>query len=129
VVDYNDLKQRSLLQWLGIENPDWRDLGMGFAATLITFLVILSIHFARLYSPASRDPAKKVFDDLCKRLTKQVAKDVHEGPQHYLQRATKAVPHRAAQLSHIALLYIALRYEPRPQKEDLKQLKKLVRQI
>jgi protein-glutamine gamma-glutamyltransferase len=130
IVDYNELKQKSLMEWLGIHNPDWRDLGIGFAGTLIVFLAILSIYFARLYRPSSRDPAAKLYDVLCIKLSKRnLPREPHEGPQQYLRRAASTLPAHANQLALIAKLYIALRYQPQPTKTDLTQLKSLVRQI
>jgi transglutaminase-like putative cysteine protease len=130
IIEFGASQQRSLLQWLGIDQPDWRNLGVALAITLAGFFAILSAYLAWQFRPRARDPVAEVYQHLCRKLARhQLARQPHEGPDDYLGRVIEAKPALAAQLSEIRTLYISLRYGPSPLSSSLSRLKFLVGQL
>lgn len=130
VVEYNELKQKSLLEWLGINDPDWRDLGIAFAMTLLVFFVAMSVYLAYQFRPRQRDPVQRAYDALCRKLAKRsLPRLAHEGPMDYLNRAVTAQPELAAALQELRDLYIGLRYGPAPAETQLQRFIQTAKQI
>jgi transglutaminase-like putative cysteine protease len=130
VVEYNELKQRSLMAWLGIQNADWRALGIAFAAALSSFFVGLTLYLGWQYRPRARDQAAIAYEHLCRKLARvQLPREHYEGPVDYLKRASLARPQCVAALSEASAIYIKLRYEAAPEPLDLQRFKSLVRKM
>jgi len=130
IVQYNELKQKSLLEWLGIDDPDWRDLGVAFAATLLTFFAVMSAYLAWKFRPRHRDPAQRAYDTLCRKLAKRaLQRHPYEGPDDYLSRVALARPDLANVLDELRKLYVALRYAPTPTHAQLQRFRQAVRQL
>ncbi|HTE39504.1 MAG TPA: transglutaminase domain-containing protein, partial [Steroidobacteraceae bacterium] len=130
IVEYDQLKQRALMEWLGVEDADWRQLGFAFAMTLIAFFVALTAYLSWRYSARRVDPLVDVYERLCKKLARiDLTRDAHEGPVDYLQRAATAKPTIAAELRELRLLYVGLRYHPDPLQSQLSRLKYLVNNL
>lgn len=130
IVEFGQQHQRSLLERLGIDDPDWRQLGIGLLIAFIAFFAALSAYLAIRYRPPPRDPLVATYERLCKRFAKHsLARAPHEGPNDYLLRLARARPALAAQLDEIRVLYSSLRYGPTPLSSELSRLKFLVNQI
>jgi hypothetical protein len=130
VVEYNELKQKSLLEWLGIKDPDWRDLGIAFAATLLVFFVTMSLYLAYQFRPRHRQPVQRAYDALCRKLAKQtLPRHPHEGPADYLNRVAQARPELTTTLTTLRELYVGLRYGPEPTESQLQQFVQTVKQV
>lgn len=130
IVDFGASQQRSLLRWMGIENPDWRNLGVALLVTLVAFFAILTAYLAWQFRPRARDPVAEVYQHLCRKLARhQLARLPHEGPNDYLGRVIEAKPALADQLSEIRSLYVSLRYGPSPLSSSLSRLRFLVGQL
>jgi protein-glutamine gamma-glutamyltransferase len=81
-------------------------LGCGGLALLIT-----AWNLFRLPRKQRRDPATQAYLTLCDRLAAiGVARRVGEGPQHYAQRVSSALPHLAGEVQAITRDTIALCY-------------------
>jgi transglutaminase-like putative cysteine protease len=130
IVEYNELQQKSLLEWLGVKDPDWRDLGIAFAATLLVFFVAMSVYLAYQFRPRHREPVQRAYDALCRKLAKQsLPRHPHEGPDDYLNRVAQARPELAATLTTLRELYLGLRYGPAPDESQLRQFIQTVKQV
>lgn len=130
IVNFDSNDQRSFLQWLGFSNPDWRTLGLSLLTAFAGFFLIMLVWLGRRFRPAANDPAASAFHALQKKLSRcGVTRLPHEGPVDYLNRAMQALPAWNADLQQIRDLYVALRYQPSPQAQQLTQLKRLVRQL
>jgi len=130
VVRFNAARQVNLLERLGVEQPDWRTLGLGMAASLAVFFVALSLHLAwRSRRPAADWPAR-LHAIVARRLQRRgVTRAPTEGPVEFLERASAACPDLSAELAAIRGLYAKLRYGPRPSEGDLRRLKHLVNRL
>jgi transglutaminase-like putative cysteine protease len=130
IVQYNELKQRSLMEWIGVKNADYRSLAVAFALTLLTFFVTLTLYLGWRYRPGTRDPIVAVYDLLCRKLARvDLARHAYEGPVDFLQRAARARPELAAELHEVRSLYTSLRYDPSPLATELSRLKYLVNKL
>jgi transglutaminase-like putative cysteine protease len=130
VVRFDAARQLGLLERLGIDDPDWRSLGLGLAASLAAFFVALSAWLAWRFRPPPRDWPARLHDAVQRRLARrglQLART--EGPVDYLERARAACPDLAGDLAEIRDLYVGLRYGPRPRDADLRRLKHLVNRL
>jgi transglutaminase-like putative cysteine protease len=127
VVQYNDAKQRSLMAWLGVKNSNYQSLVIVFAMTLLAFFICLALYLGRQYRPHKRDAIVVVYEELIRKLAHlNLAKQPHEGPVDYLQRAAARQPHLAPELRELRDIYVSLRYGPAPLPTELSRLKYLV---
>jgi hypothetical protein len=113
-----------MLENLGIEDPDWRALGLGLAGSLAGFFVALTAYLAWRYRPPRRDWPARLHALVVRRLRRRgVEPGPAESPVAFLQRAEAACPEIAEDLAAIRQLYVAQRYGPHPRPEDLQRLK------
>ena len=130
VVRYNAARQLDLLERLGVDDPDWRTLGLGMAASLAAFFVALSAYLAWRFRPPARDWPARLHDVVRRRLVRRgLRPQPSEGPVAFLERAAAACPDLAADLVRIRAVYVDLRYGPRPTDADLRRLKHLVNRL
>ncbi len=127
IVRFDADRQLAMLERLGFDEPDWRTLGLGLAASLATFFVALSVFLAWKFRRPVRDWPARLHDATAKRLSKRgVSAGRTEGPVAFLDRAAATLPDLAGDLREIRKLYVALRYGPRPTAHDLQRLKHAV---
>ncbi|MFL6549894.1 MAG: DUF3488 and DUF4129 domain-containing transglutaminase family protein [Povalibacter sp.] len=130
VIEFGEQHQRSLLAKLGLQDADWRALGLGLVLALGGFFAALTLWLAWRYSPRAKDPVTQTYLQLCLRLArKQLPRATHEGPRDYLSRVAQARPELAPSLGEIQQLYVSLRYGPAPLPSQLSRLKFLVSQL
>jgi hypothetical protein len=130
VVRFNAARQMNLLERLGFEDPDWRTLGLGLAASLAAFFVTLSLYLAWRYRDPPRDWPARLHAEVVRRLGKRgLVPAAAEGPVAYLERAGQACPDLALELEAIRHLYVDLRYGPLPTESGLRRLKHLVNRL
>ncbi|HYM34745.1 MAG TPA: DUF3488 and transglutaminase-like domain-containing protein [Steroidobacteraceae bacterium] len=130
IVEYDQLQQRSLMAWLGINNADWRQLGIAFTIVLVLFFVSLTAYLGWQYRPRKNDPIIAAYARLCRKLSRvRLERAPYEGPVDYLRRAAIARPESAATLDEACSLYVDLRYGPAPQIDRLKTFKSLINKL
>jgi hypothetical protein len=130
VVRFNADRQMGLLEKLGFDDPDWRTLGLGLAASLAAFFVTLSFYLAWRYRDPPRDWPARLHAEVSRRLRKRgLTPAATEGPVAFLERAGQACPDLARDLAAIRTLYVDLRYGPFPTEPDLRRLKHLVNRL
>jgi transglutaminase-like putative cysteine protease len=127
IVRFDARSQFDLLEGLGLENPDWRALGLALAASFAVFFVGLTAYLAWMYRPPRLDWPARLHEIVVRRLRKRgLTREPHEGPHAFLERAEAACPDLAPQLAEVRHLYAAQRYGPSPREHDLQRLKHLV---
>jgi transglutaminase-like putative cysteine protease len=130
VVRFNAARQMNLLEGLGVRDPDWRALGLGLAASVAAFFVVLSLFLAWRHRGPPRDWPARLHAVVTRRLRRRgVTRGVAEGPVAFLDRAAAACPDLAAGLAEIRTLYADLRYGPQPREADLRRLKHAVNRL
>jgi hypothetical protein len=127
VVRFNESAQMDLLERLGVDEPDWRALGLGLTASLAAFFVALSVYLGWRFRRPPRDWPARLHEVVAERLRRRGLEPGRvESPVAFLDRAAAACPDLAPQLRDIRGIYAALRYGPRPRPDDLRRLKFLV---
>jgi len=131
VVRFNAERQMGLLERLGFDEPDWRTLGLGLAASLAAFFVSLSLYLAWRYREPALDAPARLHAEVARRLRRRrgLVPGTAEGPVSYLERAAAACPDLAGDLAAIRQLYVSLRYGPLPTEGDLRRLKYRVNRL
>jgi protein-glutamine gamma-glutamyltransferase len=130
VVRFDAQSQFDLLERLGVDDPDWRALGLGLAGSLAAFFVALSTYLAWRYRPPPRDWPGRLHDVVVARLRKRgLTPGPAEGPVAFIERAERDCPDLARTLAEIRKLYAALRYGPAPRDDDLRRLKHAVNSL
>ncbi|MEO6926630.1 MAG: DUF3488 and transglutaminase-like domain-containing protein [Rhodanobacter sp.] len=117
VTGFDALRQRSLLTPFGIRDTDTTTLGVLLAIGTTLFIGI-GLAWA-LLRRQSRDPLREALRALERKLARRhIERRVGEGPQHYLNRATRALPAQREELAELTRRYLDLRYahdEPPPE--------------
>ena len=127
IVRFDAEQQLDLLERLGIEEPDWRALGLGLTASLAVFFVALSAYLGWRFRRPGRDWPARLHALVARRLQRRgLEPGLAEGPVAFLERAAAECPDLAPQLREILKLYVELRYGPHPRHDDLARLKLLV---
>jgi protein-glutamine gamma-glutamyltransferase len=130
VVRFNAARQFDLLERLGFDEPDWRTLGLGLAASLAAFFVALSTYLGWKHREPERDWPARLHAETARRLRpRSLVPGRTEGPIDFLDRAAASCPDLAADIARIRDLYSGLRYGPRPGAGDLSRLKHLVNRL
>jgi len=130
VVRFNAARQFDLLERMGFEEPDWRTLGLGLAASLAAFFVALSAYIAWKHREPERDWPARLHAEAARRLRRRgLVPGRAEGPIDFLDRAATSCPDIAGDIERIRDLYSGLRYGPRPGAVDLSRLKHLVNRL
>jgi protein-glutamine gamma-glutamyltransferase len=130
IVRFDAAAQFELLDRLGVDEPDWRALGLGLAGSLAAFFLALSGYLAWRYRAPPGDWPARLHAVVVARLRKRgLEPGVAEGPIAFLERAELACPDLARPLREIRKLYTALRYGPTPRGDDLQRLKHAVNSL
>ncbi len=110
IIQFNALRQASLLQPLGIEYAGYREL----VATLAIGMTVIFSLFAgwALYRPRPRnDPLQTAYARFCSKLARfGITRQTNEGPADFAYRAANAIPNLAAPITTLSAMYIGLRY-------------------
>lgn len=127
ILGFDAAEQRSILEWLGVEDPDWRSLGIALVVAFACCVLGLMIYLGWQFRPRPKDPAAVAWSVLTRKLArKNVVVASHEGPVDFLTRAAAARPDLAVLLRELRDVYVAYRYEPQPSREQLSRLRYLV---
>jgi transglutaminase-like putative cysteine protease len=130
VVRFNAAGQMRLLERLGVDEPDWRALGLGLTASLAAFFVAISLFLTWKYRRPPKDWPARLHLEVARRLRRRgLEPGPAEGPVAFLDRAAEACPDLARDLAEIREVYAALRYGPLPTATDLRRLKHLVNRL
>jgi transglutaminase-like putative cysteine protease len=127
VIGFSALRQRGLLSPLGIRDTDAEELGLLLAIGCVLFATIGLVW--ALWRQRETDPLRAAMTRLEHKLAGVAVVRRHsEGPQHYLSRAARALPHQRDVLEQLMRSYLDLRYahdEPPP--EPLRAFRRAVR--
>jgi transglutaminase-like putative cysteine protease len=130
VVRFSSARQFKLLERLGFDQPDWRTLGFGLAASLAVFFLALSAYLGWKFREPARDWPARLHAQASRKLKRRgLVPGPSEGPVAFLERAAASCPDLAHDLADIRAVYVALRYGPLPTENDLRRLKHLVNRL
>jgi transglutaminase-like putative cysteine protease len=127
VVQFDRLKQESLLADLGFGDPDWRAFAIALGSGLAAAMALLFGWLAWEFRPRSTDPAAASYRRFSARLARRgVERETGEAPTAFAARVARLRPDLAPAAASITELYLRLRYLPAPGIGDLRQLRRLV---
>lgn len=110
VVQFDELQQRNLLSGIGIDDADWRQLGITFALCM-SLLAALGLWWAFRRDRDDGDALDRAYARLCARLARRgLERQPAEGPADYLQRLLRHWPHAHGALEPLFARYVQLRY-------------------
>jgi transglutaminase-like putative cysteine protease len=128
IVGYSSDSQERMLESLGFEDPDWRQLGLLLGAGLVLCFAALSAWLAWDFRPKPTDAATRCYRKFTRRLARRgIERRPHEAPGDFLQRIGRFRPDLQRQAATITELYLRLRYAPLAAPGDLDRLRTLVR--
>ena len=96
-------------------------------ATTGLITAALAIAILRRFRRRPRDPVARIYARFCRKLAKRGARRApSEGPVHFAERASRALPEAAAPIRTITEAYVKLRYGTLQGKEPTRRLRELV---
>jgi len=116
-----------LLTPFGVRDMDTATLGLLLAIGSVVFIAI-GLGWA-LLRRKPRDGLREALRELEKTLARKgIVRRPSEGPQHYLSRAARALPHQRDELATLMTHYLELRYaNDIPAPEPLRAFQRAVR--
>jgi transglutaminase-like putative cysteine protease len=130
VLDFNLRSQLNFLRHLGIESPDWRHLGWGFAGALLLWLLWVAVSLRRSVARVKPDRIARAWIEATRKLGRVAPpREPFEGPMAYAERIAAARPDLAPAVSAIARRYTQLRYGRSAANDDIDALARDVRDL
>ncbi|TBR39180.1 MULTISPECIES: transglutaminase TgpA family protein [Dyella] len=127
VIGFDALRQRGMLTPFGIRDADTTLLGTLLAISCVLFAGI-GLAWA-MWQRGAGDPLRNAMQSLEHKLAGVgIERRPSEGPQHYLLRAARALPHQRDALERLMKDYLDLRYaHDSPPAESVRRLCRAVR--
>jgi transglutaminase-like putative cysteine protease len=110
VLGYGPEKQRSFLQTLGMERPDWRRMMLTLLAVLAILVSVVSLLLLRRYRPPRKDAAARLYAKFTRKAGLRPARG--ESPRAYAGRLVSAGVAPSQEVERVTGLYLAARYGP-----------------
>jgi len=130
VLDFNLRAQLGFLRNLGIEAPDWRHLGWGFAGALTLWLLWVAFTLRRSVARVKPDRIARAWLKATRKLAKVAPpRAASEGAMNYAARVAALHPAIAAEVRSVAERYTLLRFGPNPRSEDIAALEREVSRL
>ena len=123
VLGYGPENQNSFMEWLGMNNPDWRKMMFTLIGVVIGLTLLISLLLMLRYRPPPRDKAARLYERFVKRSGLTLA--TGETPRLFAARARRESPLPAASVQTITETYLDVRYGP----PDPSLMKKLETEI
>ena len=123
ILAYGPDNQNRFMEWLGMEDPDWRKMMLTLVTVVILFTVLISILLIMRYRPPPKDEAAQLYRKFT--TAAGVEPDRGETPLSYFIRLTSERADFAEKANDITSLYLDARYGP-PELASLKPLQSAV---
>lgn len=107
VLGYGPENQQRFMRWLGLDNPDWRNLLLSLVG--VVALLVAAIHLVLIlrFRPPEQDQARKLYERFVRRTG--IAPARGETPLAFAERAAGELP-APGQVREITALYLDARY-------------------
>jgi transglutaminase-like putative cysteine protease len=128
VLDFDRFKQRALLEWLGLPDPDWRTLGilLGFGFTV--FLLWITLALRRDTTPRNRDPLVGLYQRFCKAAARRgIERRPDEGPVDFAERLKLSLPGAAPVIDAFIGSFVRARYLAPEESSNIEEIAHLAR--
>jgi transglutaminase-like putative cysteine protease len=130
VLDFNLRSQLEFLRSLGIDAPDWRHLGWGFAGVLLLWLAWITTTLRRSVARVKPDRLARAWIRATRKLERVTTpRAASEGAMSYAQRVASAHPPLAAAVLDLATRYTRLRFGPAANDDEVRDFERDVRRL
>ncbi|MGB5578985.1 MAG: DUF3488 and transglutaminase-like domain-containing protein [Woeseia sp.] len=108
ILGYGPENQNNFMNWLGMENPNWRKLMLTLIAILAVLIFAISALLVWRYRPPRSDPASRLY----RRFAKSIGSEPQRGetPLQYAARLRNENPETGELSENIVRLYLQARY-------------------
>src|SRR5712692_8051903 len=128
VLGYNPDRQREMLAWLGVRQPNWETMTLMLFWSVAGVLLLTALWLLR--GIRRGDAVQRAWLRFCDKLAREgLARARAEGPLDYASRVARTLPAREDAARAIAALYVDQRYGPGPDARSIARLKRLVREF
>ena len=110
VLGYGPETQERFMQWLGMDDPDWRQMMLTLVGIVAVLIAIVSLLLAMRYRPPQRDRAAILYGRFVSKAG--VAPGIGETPAVFAARARHESSLQAAAIDDVTDAYLAARYGP-----------------
>lgn len=108
VLGFGPETQINFFEWLGLDDPDWRDLVIILAILLIAIMAMVSAWLAWQHRPPALDAAQKQYQRLQKRL--KMRPQQGETATQFAERVVAAYPDQKIPVETVIWNYLRARY-------------------
>ena len=118
ILGYGPDQQESFLEWLGMDEPDWRKMMLTLTFLLAALVGLISLALMMRYRPPQKDHAALLY----KKFTRKagLTPNCGETPQDYASRLSEDRKELAAGADRVTVQYLSARYgPPNPAATDL----------
>ena len=105
VLGYGPENQQRFMRWLGLENPDWRNLLLSLIGVVAFLTAAIHIVLILRFRPPQQDHARKLYERFVRRTG--VTPERGETPLAFAERAAGTT---GAEVNEITALYLDARY-------------------
>ena len=119
VLGYGPENQGKFMEWLGMEDPDWRQMMLTLVASVVILIGVISVLLMLRYRPPPKDAASILYQKFTKKVG--IPPSRGETPLSYAVRLAREQAGLAGHADSITAQYLDARYGPR----DLLALEKL----
>ena len=128
VLGYNPDRQREMLAWLGVRQPDWETMTLMLFWSVAGVVLLTALWLLRGIRRA--DAVQRAWLRFCDKLAREgLVRARAEGPLDYASRVARTLPAREDAARAIAALYVDQRYGPGPDARSIARLKRMVREF
>jgi transglutaminase-like putative cysteine protease len=108
ILGYGPENQNRFLEWLGMEDPDWRQMILTLLAIVVALIAIISLMLVARYRPPKKDEAAVLYA----KFTSLAGMNPHigESPQSYLARLRVEKSELSEDANDITEQYLESRY-------------------
>lgn len=123
ILAYGPDNQSKFMEWLGMENPDWRKMMLVLVAIVVLLIAVISLLLVLRYRPPPKDEAARLYRKFTKAAGVEPA--MGETPFSYSARLTIERSDLTEKADDITSMYLDARYGP-PDLASIKALQSAV---
>ncbi|MEX2122702.1 MAG: DUF3488 and transglutaminase-like domain-containing protein [Woeseia sp.] len=124
ILGYGPEAQGRFMQWLGMEEPNWRKMVLTLLTLVLALICAISFLLVRRYRPPKKDEAARIYRQFVRKTG--VLPDLGETPHAYAARVVRANAAPEGAAHNITASYLDARYGP-PDARALAALQSAVR--